>query len=703
MLEFFRINPFIRILIPLITGIFFQIYIQLLSSDIVVFFLPILVILILISFYFINKRSTYTSTSFAPTVYLFLFFTGMYLVYSFDSRLENISVPDKGSVIMAKVKDLPAEKEKTVRTGLEIIGAREGNNSKDYSLQAIAIFENDSIARTLMPGDIILFSGEILETEPPKNPCEFSYKNYLYIKGITHQVFLKAGQWLKTDHTGGNFIYNFSCLAQKKLIDIFKENKISGNELAVLSALTLGYKDLLDNEVKSAYSSSGAMHILSVSGLHAGIIYLVLVSFLGFLNRSKSGRLIKATIIILFLVFFAFLTGLSPSVIRAVTMFSFITAGNSLGRKISTYNSLAASAFFLLLFNPYQILDVGFQLSYIAVFSIVFFQKPVYNLLYFKNKLAEKAWALVAVSVAAQIGTLPLTLYYFNQFPNYFIITNLVVIPLTAVILYLAIALFVFSFIAPVAGLLSYILEKTTYILNTIVSEIDGAPFSVARGIHLPPISVFLMYLVIFSLSAWFFTRVKKYLFLTLFALLAMVTLNTYNYFETINTKMAIIYSVSGRPVYEFFDGKTSYLVTDSLDTETIGKIDFHTGKNRIVSGVDKTMRFELCKTQKLDFREKNLIIRRHFISFMGQHFFVLNKESFRGLIGKKKVKVDYLIISENVFTQADELSKKFDFNKIIIDSSCSKYICDKWIEELQKTGWQYYIVRNEGAFIIEI
>mgnify|MGYP001169641341 CR=1 FL=1 len=197
-------------------------------------------------------------------------------------------------------------------------------------------------------------------------------------KNIHQQAFKKSNQRIQTGHNAAKIFITQSIYARNRLLSILKQAQLKGDEFAVASALLVGYTDKLDADLLSAYSQTGAMHILSVSGLHVGIVFVVLNTLLLFLDRFKYGLIVKALILIFFLWIYAFISGLSPSVIRSAIMFSFIAYGKSLKKNSTIYNTLAASALLMLLYDPFYLFDVGFQLSYLAVIGIVAIQ-PLYS------------------------------------------------------------------------------------------------------------------------------------------------------------------------------------------------------------------------------------------------------------------------------------------------------------------------------------
>ncbi len=264
------------------------------------------------------------------------------------------------------------------------------------------------------------------------------------------------------------------------MLDIYTKLGIDGDEFGMLSALTLGYKDALAPELRESFSTTGAMHVLAVSGLHVGIIFVVFGFLFSFMDRWRLGKRLKPIVIIFLLWCYAFITGLSPSVLRSSVMFSCMVLSGVFGRKSNTYNNIFLSAFFLLFFNPNLLFDIGFQLSYSAVLAIVYFQPKIAGLIYVKNRWLRWAWELAAVSLAAQLGTAPFSVFYFHQFPNYFLLSNFVVIPAATLILYAAVALFVFSPVPYVNVAVAFVLKWILKIMYACIVWIEHLPYSLS-------------------------------------------------------------------------------------------------------------------------------------------------------------------------------------------------------------------------------
>jgi competence protein ComEC len=376
--------------------------------------------------------------------------------------------------------------------------------------------QKDSLAASVKYGDYLLIENNFQEISDPKNPGEFNYRRFLSYSNIFHQAYRTSGQWQPTGRNQGFFLVRWSLAMRHKALQTFEDHHLSGREFAVVSALLLGFREYLDEDLRREFAGAGAMHILCVSGLHVGIIFLVLKFLLSFLNKVPRGRIVQTVLVILLIWFYAAITGFSPSVLRASTMFSFVALGHSFRRTTSIYNTLAASAFLLMIIDPYIITRIGFQLSYLAVISIVALQPFFYQQLVFKNYLLDKAWAILTVSLAAQLATGPLSLFYFHQFPNYFLLTNLIVIPLASLIIYSALATLVLTPIPFVGMVAGKVLFGFVYALHQSVKFIEGLPYSTSSNVFINLPETLAIFMVLIFLSLFFMQQRPKALRLAL-------------------------------------------------------------------------------------------------------------------------------------------------------------------------------------------
>ncbi len=333
-------------------------------------------------------------------------------------------------------------------------------------------------------GDILTVESKIEEISPPKNPQDFNYKRFLKYKNINYQGFVRIGKWSLVKRDQGSKlmkkVHSVAHNVEDRLFTFIQNDADRG----IVAALILGNKSWLDPELLGDFSNTGTMHILAVSGLHVGIIYLLLTSVLAKLF-PRSWSVIKLIILLLLLWLFALLTGFSPSVSRACFMLSVVAIGESFQRKVSVYNTLAFSAFCLLLWNPKNLMQVGFQFSYLAVLGIVTLQKPLRNLFSTSSWLVDKILSLAAVSCAAQIATLPLALFYFGQFPVYFLVSNLIVVPLVAIVVYGCICLLIISWWTVLAKLVASLITAYLWFMRSTVDVVSNLPHSLIDSIHI--------------------------------------------------------------------------------------------------------------------------------------------------------------------------------------------------------------------------
>src|SRR5690606_17140896 len=314
----------------------------------------------------------------------------------------------------------------------------------------------------------------------------------------------------------GNPLISYALQLRQKLVKRFSRFIENKDAAAVASTLILGYRADLSREVLNAYAATGTMHVLSVSGMHVGILFFFLDFMLKWMNKRKSLRILKTLLLLAIIWLYALITGFSAAVCRAALMLSFVIVGKAIHRRTNTYNLLAISAVMLLIYNPYFLLDVGFQLSYLAVAGLIYFYSNIYHAFYVENFFAAKTWSCISLSLAAQLATFPLSMYYFHQFPFYFLLSNLFIILPTVVIMYSGL-LFALLPLDAFSTFTGWILERTISFTNSVLAVIENLPLSVISSIWINPWEYVLLYLLIFLL---FFSFTLKKKLLTGFSLL---------------------------------------------------------------------------------------------------------------------------------------------------------------------------------------
>ena len=295
--------------------------------------------------------------------------------------------------------------------------------------------EKDSISKHYYTDDIMTGVFNFKTLSDPFNPYQFSYKAYLNKQQIFGQLVINEDQLL-TLQSHPTSLQGYSDRLRRHINKKLCEHSFTKEQMAFINALLLGQRQDIEAETYQNYSNAGVVHILAISGLHVGILLMILQFVLSPLERFKHGKLVKILGCVLVLWIFAFIAGLSASVIRAVSMFTVLAIAINLKRPQNSYNTLAISMFFILLCKPRFLFDVGFQLSYLAVLGIISVQPMLYSVFGRpKNRLIRKLWETLTVTLSAQLGILPLSLFYFHKFPLLFLISNLIIIPLLGFLL----------------------------------------------------------------------------------------------------------------------------------------------------------------------------------------------------------------------------------------------------------------------------
>jgi len=446
------------------------------------------------------------------------------------------------------------------------------------------------------------------------------------------------------------------------------------------------------------YQGTGAVHILSVSGLHVGIIFIVLNFLLQFFDKFRWGRLPKAFLLLGFIWFYAVLTGMSPSVMRASAMISFIVIGNAFRQPPNIYNTIAASAFVLLMFNPYMITDVGFQLSYLAVLGIVSIYPFINKAFTSKYWISRQLWSLIAVSLSAQLITFPLCLFYFHQFPNYFLLTNIVAVPLSGLVIYLGISVLLLSFIPWLSMILAKALSFSLMLLNGSISYIEGLPYSVTKSISVSFFDLFLLYGIIICCCIFIQQR-KNNFFLAAVSLLFLLMVSfTMRNIRTLYQKEIIVYHVKKHTAVDFVDGRTAVCMCDSGLFKDKQKQGFHIMNNRCKLRISKLISLVISDSGRFS---SNDFVYHHgnFWGFGGKKLAVVDKATYN----TQRLDIDYLLVTRNPYLSIAELLKQYNPARIIFDGSNSEKNIKKWSVQCTESGVPFYSTASEGAWVCEL
>ena len=562
--------------------------------------------------------------------------------------------------------------------------------------KGIIFFEKDSISNNLNYGDELIINSKLNEVKAPQNPNEFNYKAFLANRYIYYQAYVKKNQFKRTEEGKGNLITAFASNLRKYFLMIFEDNNMTGREYAVISAILLGQTDHIDSELFKEYQGSGAVHVLVVAGLHVGIILLMLNFLLGFLDRFNNGKYIKTSIILIVIWFYALMTGLSPPVFRAAIMITFVSIGRNNRRSLNSINILLASAFFVLIFNPNLLADVGFQLSYMAVAGILLLQKPVASIWHPKQFLINKLWQVTALSIAAQLFTLPLTLLYFHQFPNLFLITNLVVFFFASAIILMGIVVLITSFIPVISIFLTKVLVWLIFGMNSSIHFIETFPNAVTRSIAFNSLNTILLYLLILFLLLFVFMKIKRMLFPAFIIIILMLLVSAFTDYQYLTQKKLFVYDINKMTVINIINGKQCTILADSIVFADKDKYNAHLENNYTQMGI-KNFTYEIFYHYNKENKASNLHTD-YFIQLNSSRIAIIDKPVSK-LYDGIRLKIDFLIISHNARLHIKDLIKLYDAGMIIFDSS--NYLAQtlKWSKECVSLNQNYYNVLKNGAY----
>jgi competence protein ComEC len=471
------------------------------------------------------------------------------------------------------------------------------------------------------------------------------------LQRIYHQASIKNNHWIKVNDGNSFSVRKLSSQIRDQFLDNYKKAGITGQEYAVLSALVLGYDDEIDATIMQAFSASGTLHVLSVSGMHVGLVFTALSFLLSFMEKKRKTRILRLFLLISALWFYAFLTGLSPSVIRSAMMFSFIVIGRSLDRTANIYNSLALSAILIfILIEPLMLFEVGLQLSFLAVAGIAFLYQKIYLWFDFTNYLFDKMWSLTAVSIAAQTSTFAVSVFYFHQFPNYFIPANLVIIPVSTIAIFTGI---IILFFAPFPLLMTYagwLIEKIVKLLNTSAVFFENLPGSVASGLSINITEMILINCILICMVVWLEKKNMKCLTGELILSILLFTSFIVNNIRNHQRKNLIVFSGTDSFSCLVVEGYQSLLLYHSADSS---KAFRYRNSYCDIRSISVNQRKSLC-IDNIVFSNGFITIDNNIISAGNISFLEVNsKKQFTIL---NNINFDYIYIPANLKIESEEL-----------------------------------------------
>lgn len=686
--------PLIKIILPILAGI---VCFNTFKVSINFFFITcsILFILFVVSHNIISNKLLKKIN--AIIAYLLLFFIGGLMVSnkSLDNNQYHYSKFNSKYAIGNIIKPIE-EKEKTYKTIIKITQVVDSNdNAKNVNGNLLVYIQKDSIVKQLEVGDEILFSIDYKTVEQPKNPGEFDYHNYLSHKSIFYQQYLTSNAIIILDKHKTQFIKRYSDNISKFVQAILRKYIVKKENFVIADGILLGHQADIDIELYNAFAYTGILHILSVSGLHVGIIYSLLIFMLSFIkDKNKKIKIAKFIFIFLCIWLFAFITGLSAACVRAAILFSLLNFGKLNKEHVSNLNLLAGAALLQILLDPNNVFDIGFQLSYLAMLGLFIFYKPIYALYYHPNKLIDWTWQLWSASIAAQIFTVPLSIYYFGNFPTYFLFANIFAIPLSAVILWLSIALIPLSLIPFIAKLIGYITSIVIYVFIQLTYFFSNLPFGKLSNLYITKYQLLLLFMAVLCLMFFVIKKQVKLVIVCLILFLTTILMSYYINIKQLQKDEIILYAVPKNFVVGINKNEHQFLISkDTIQEKTF---------SFSIKNSHRIFRIADYKTYLLNDTTNNIIYSKNeLLVIENKSFYFLNHENTRKIFSPK-LNIDYLVLSDNCFLNIEYIQSNFDYKQLVISSDNNIKHQNIYRKILNENKIQY-IDLNKKSHIIDI
>lgn len=608
--------------------------------------------------------------------------------------------PKEEAVYRLRVNDFPEVRERTFLCRVWLKERHDSLGIHPVNKQAILYFQRDSLSSRLQMGEELWVRSRISPPVSARNFDEFDYARYLKRKGISGTGFVASGHWqfseCRKEKEGiATVLYRLAASYRTQIENLYRRLGIEGDEQAVLSALTLGDKTDLSESVRESYSVAGVSHVLALSGLHIGLLYALAFFLLRpLLLGGQSGRVLRSLLLILLLWLFAFFTGLSPSVVRSAAMFSIWALADLCGRQSFSLNTLALTVWLMLLVRPVWLFDVGFQLSFAAVLSILLFQPFLYRLCPVRHRAGTYLWGLVSVSVAAQLGTAPLVLFYFSRFSTHFLLTNLLVVPLVTLILYAAVVLLLLTPMSGLQAVAAVGLEKMLRMLNLLVRWVEQLPYASVDGIWLYPLEVAGCYLVLGAFFCYLCHRRYARLVTALVLFAAWGAVHSFAVWTDRPRTSIVFYNVRGCPAVHCIEssGHSCIQYADSLSNrqrlrQTAANYWHHCHLYPPAEGSRDSVGQHFFRRQQL-------------ICWHGQRVCMVtdNRWKQQRTDDGAVCRVDYLYICKGYTGQLAALTRLFLPGCVILDSSLSDYRRNRLKEECQQNHLHFISLSDEGS-----
>ena len=694
--------PLVRFLIPFVIGIVFS-YLFKIQIGIPGFVFVIFSIVLLLIFQrkLLQHSLKYVGLDGVIISFAFLFLgIGCTSINSNNNNLNLVDCSKKTNALQVQLLSNAIVKEKSVKLAVEVISWRDSLTWKRSNEKMLVYLKREPGSEKLKYGDVVLICASPTAIEGPQNPEEFDYRKWLDRQGIHAQVYAVRDEWKIISRENGNWFKAAALDLRSYFFNKLQSYGMSGTSFGVAAALLLGASDQLDPGTIQSYAASGTLHVLSVSGMHVALVYVVLLKLLLPFEKRRWGKWMSIFLQLTFLWFYATLTGLCPSVMRSVTMLSVVIAGRAFNRNAHLLNSLAASAFILLIIDPMLLFDIGFQLSYLAVVGIVMLQpklesiwEPNQNT--FHGKVLSHLWTLISVTVVAQIFTFPLGLYYFNQFPTYFLLSNLVVIPLSTIVMYAGLFLLIISPLKIIAVPFAHVFQFLVDLLNECVASVEHLPYAVLTSAKWGFLELVLIYLGIGLLIFYLLKRYNLLLHLGLAVFFLLIVSVGCGVRKKLQNREIVIFNLKHASGIVVINGADHVLFADTTLLKRKGEIDFHILPLLKASGMELD---KICSLQDTGIFKNNFVHQgRNFMMACGKKIAIVG----RNFNANTYTTCDILLLKDNANVNLSDLLLLMKPTLVVVDGSDSKWKIQKWLACCKTSAIDFYDITKHGALII--
>lgn len=667
--------PPFHFLVCLVIGITFQFYTQIWLYGFIYLLSSLIGFLIIL--YFLKR--TQTQKTFSAAALLFFVFIGISATYIHNPR----NYANYYNHQLTENSTYTLDVQKVLKPGnyytKYVAKASQVDSTKTTGYILLNI-QKDSLSHPLKVGHRVFIKTPFKELIPPLNPHQFDYKQYLAKQYIYNQVFLNKQQFKQLENTNFSLV-GLSANIREKVQTSLKKYHFSNNEFAVINALLLGQRQEISKDLLESYTNAGAIHILAISGLHIGILLLLLSYLFKPIEKLPYGVLIKAVSIVLLLWCFAFIAGLSASVVRAVTMFTFVAIGQSFKRKKIIEYSLISSMLFLLLIKPMFLFDVGFQLSYLAVFGIVWVQPLLYNLWNPKFWLLDKGWSLFTVSIAAQAGILPISLYYFHQFPGLFIISNLIIIPFLSSILLLGIVVILLAVLNSLPQFIADVYGSIISLMNRFVDWVSHQEDFLLKEIPMSLTTMVVWYVLIVLLYRVWIRKTSKSIIFLLTSIIVLQGFYFYEKYQISNKVEFIVFHKSRQSVLGKRNGKELSIfssLNDSVLHQQKLLLSYRVGEHISSKSIDSVF---------------------NIISYKNKQILIVDSLGVYQING---IQNPTIILQNSPKINLNRLITTLKPQQIVADGSNYKSYVIRWKETCYTQKTPFWYTGQNGAFIFE-